>query len=149
MPGHSGKGLDVFAKTGDKAQNTHSGGSMFFPSLAHAMGAAPAGGEAGGSPLTAFLPLILMFAIFYFLLIRPQQKKAKTHREFLANLKRGDYILTGGGIYGRITEAHGDRLSVEIAKDLVIEINRGYVAAQGDPNATAKAEPKGKDKSKD
>lgn len=120
---------------------------MFFPSLAHAMGAAP-GGEAGGNPITAFLPLILMFAIFYFLLIRPQQKKAKVHREFLANLKRGDYILTGGGIYGRITEARGDRLSVEIGKDLVIEINRSYVAAPGDTSA-AKAEPKAKDKSKD
>jgi len=121
---------------------------MFFSSLAHAMGAAPAGGEAGGSPLTAFLPLILMFAIFYFLLIRPQQKKAKLHREFLANLKRGDYILTGGGIYGRITEARGDRLTGEIGKDLGIGINRSYVAAPGDATAT-KAEPKAKDKSKD
>jgi preprotein translocase subunit YajC len=122
---------------------------MFFPSLAHAMGAVPGGAEGAGGNLTAFLPLILMFAIFYFLLIRPQQKKAKLHREFLANLKRGDYILTGGGIYGRITEAHGDRLSVEIGKDLVIEVNRGYVAASGDPNAVAKPEPKGKDKAKD
>jgi preprotein translocase subunit YajC len=122
---------------------------MFFPSLAHAMGAAPAGGEGGANPITAFLPLILMFAIFYFLLIRPQQKKAKQHREFLSNLKRGDFILTGGGIYGRITEAHGDRLTVEIAKDLSIEVNRGYVAGAGDPNAVAKAEPKGKDKAKD
>jgi len=122
---------------------------MFFPSLAHAMGAAPAGGDAaGGNPITAFLPLILMFAIFYFLLIRPQQKKAKLHREFLANLKRGDYILTGGGIYGRITEAHGDRLSVEIGKDLVIEVNRSYVAAPGDASAIA-APAKAKDKSKD
>ena len=123
---------------------------MFFPSLAHAMGAAPAGGgDAAANPITAFLPLILMFAIFYFLLIRPQQKKAKTHREFLANLKRGDYILTGGGIYGRIIESHGDRLTVEIAKDLAIEVNRGYVAGAGDPNAVAKSEPKGKEKAKD
>ena len=122
---------------------------MFFPSLAYAMGAAPSGAEAGGSPLTAFLPLILMFAIFYFLLIRPQQKKAKSHREFLANLKRGDYIVTGGGIYGRITEAHGDRLTVEIAKDLTIEVNRNYVAGPDDTGAGAKPEPKGKDKPKD
>ncbi len=121
---------------------------MFFPSLAHAMGAAPTGGDGGASnPITAFLPLILMFAIFYFLLIRPQQKKAKQHREFLANLKRGDYILTGGGIYGRIMEVHGDRLTVEIAKDLNIEINRNYVSAQGE--TAAKVEPKAKDKSKD
>ena len=124
---------------------------MLFPSLAHAMGAAPAGGDAaGGNPITAFLPLILMFAIFYFLLIRPQQKKAKQHREYLAGLKRGDFILTGGGIYGRIQEIHGDKLTVEIAKDLNIEINRGYVAGPGDaPAASAKAESKSKDKSKD
>ena len=123
---------------------------MFFPSLAHAMGAAPAGGEAGGNPITAFLPLILMFAIFYFLLIRPQQKKAKQHKEYLSSLKRGDYILSGGGIYGRIMEVHGDKLTVEIAKDLNIEINRGYVSGPGDAAAApAKAEPKAKAKEKE
>jgi preprotein translocase subunit YajC len=123
---------------------------MFFPSLAHAMGAAPAGGEAGANPITAFLPLILMFAIFYFLLIRPQQKKAKQHKEYLSGLKRGDYILTGGGIYGRIQEVHGDKLTVEIAKDLNIEINRGYVSGPGEPAAApAKAEAKAKSKDKE
>ena len=122
---------------------------MLFPSLAHAMGAAPAGGEAGGNPITAFLPLILMFAIFYFLLIRPQQKKAKLHREYLAGLKRGDYILTGGGIYGRIMEVYGDKLMVEIAKDLPIEINRSYVSGPGETPAAVKADSKPKEKSKD
>lgn len=122
---------------------------MFFPSLAHAMGAAP-GGDAGGNPITAFLPLILMFAIFYFLLIRPQQKKAKQHKEYLSALKRGDYILTGGGIYGRIMEVHGDKLTVEIAKDLSIEINRNYVSGPGEAAAApAKAEPKAKTKDKE
>jgi preprotein translocase subunit YajC len=124
---------------------------MLFPSLAHAMGAVPGagGGDAGGNPITAFLPLILMFGIFYFLLIRPQQKKAKLHREYLASLKRGDYILTGGGIYGRIMEVHGDKLTIEIAKDLNIEINRSFVSGPGDAQApAAKAEPK-KEKSKD
>ena len=59
-------------------------------------------GEGGG--LMGLLPLVLMFAIFYFLLIRPQQKKAKQHKEMLGNLKRGDSIITTGGIYGRIVE---------------------------------------------
>jgi Preprotein translocase subunit YajC len=54
---------------------------MFFDSIAHAMGSTGGAGAEGGNPITAFLPLILMFAIFYFLLIRPQQKKAKQHKE--------------------------------------------------------------------
>ncbi|EPR42248.1 preprotein translocase, YajC subunit [Desulfovibrio sp. X2] len=101
---------------------------MFFESAAYAMGAAPQGGQGGGNPIMSLLPLILMFAIFYFLLIRPQQKKAKQHKEFLAGLKKGDYVLTGGGIYGRITETEGDTLTVEIADNLSIKVNRNFVS---------------------
>ena len=100
---------------------------MFFADIAHAMGAAPQGGESA-NPLGAFLPLILMFAIFYFLLIRPQQKKAKQHKEFLAGLGRGDYVLTGGGIYGRIIDTDGDVMTLEIGKDLNIKVNRGFIS---------------------
>lgn len=109
---------------------------MSFTSIAHAMGAAPSGGGAGGNPIGAFLPLILMFAIFYFLLIRPQQKKAKMHREFLGGLKRGDYVLTSGGIYGRIIDVDGDVLTVEIAKDMSIKINRNFVSGPGESTKT-------------
>ena len=109
--------------------------------------ASSSGTAAGGSGMTSILMIVVMLAIFYFLLIRPQQKKAKQHREYLAALKRGDYILTGGGIYGRIMEVHGDKLTVEIAKDLNIEINRHYVSGPGDAAAApAKAEPKAKAK---
>ena len=109
--------------------------------------AAPAGQP---NLLVSMMPLVFIFVIFYFLLIRPQQKKAKQHREYLAGLKRGDYILTGGGIYGRIMEVHGDKITIEIAKDLNIEINRNFVSGPGEAGApAAKAEPKGKDKSKD
>ncbi len=101
---------------------------MLFESLAYAMGAAPQGGDAGANPLMSMLPLILMFAIFYFLLIRPQQKKAKQHKEFLAALKKGDYVLTGGGIYGRIVEVDGDVLVIEIAENLNIKVNRSFVS---------------------
>lgn len=106
-----------------------------LPLLAQAP-AAPQG-PAGllGSP---FVMMGLMIVMFYFLLIRPQQKKAKEHKEYLAGLKKGDYILTGGGIYGRIMEIDGDKLSVEVAKDLQIKINRGFVSGPGD--APAKAE---------
>ena len=59
------------------------------------------GGGGGGDIFTAMLPLVLIFAVFYFLLIRPQQKKMKTHTQMIGNLRRGDKIVTGGGVFGR------------------------------------------------
>jgi preprotein translocase subunit YajC len=105
---------------------------MFFVEAAYAMGAQGAAGEGGANPLMGMMPLILMFVIFYFLLIRPQQQKQKQHKELLANLKKGDRILTGGGIYGRITAIDGDVLTVEIGKEVTIEINRGFVSGLAD-----------------
>ena len=83
--------------------------------IAYAMGTGGAGGAGGGGGFSAFVPLILMFVIFYFLLIRPQQKKQKLHREMLENLKKGDRIITGGGIHGRITGLSDTTLTVEMA----------------------------------
>ncbi|MBG0775767.1 MAG: preprotein translocase subunit YajC [Desulfovibrionaceae bacterium] len=102
---------------------------MFFEDVAHAMATGAQGGEAG-NPLIGFLPLIIMFAIFYFLLIRPQQKKAKQHKESLSALGRGHYILTGGGFYGRIVDVDGDVLTVELADNVQVKINRAYVAGK-------------------
>jgi preprotein translocase subunit YajC len=99
---------------------------MLFADAAYAMGAGQ--GAEGGNPIAAFMPLILMFVIFYFLLIRPQQKKAKQHKELLANLKKGDKILTGGGMYGRIVEVDGDVLTVDLGNDNTVEINRNFVS---------------------
>jgi preprotein translocase subunit YajC len=102
---------------------------LFSPSTAWALGA-PQGGEAGGSnPLIGLMPLILMFVIFYFLLIRPQQKKAKTHREMLSSLKKGDRIITSGGMYGRIQEVDGDVLTIDLGNDVLVEINRSFVSS--------------------
>ena len=101
---------------------------MLFPSLAHAMGAAPGGDAAGGNPITAFLPLILMFGIFYFLLIRPQQKRSKEHRNLIANLKKGDRIITTGGLHGRVTGLDEVTLTVEIADKVRVKISRANVA---------------------
>ncbi len=112
---------------------------MIFESVAYAMGSMPAGGEGGSNPITAFLPLILMFAIFYFLLIRPQQKKQKKHREFLMNLKKGDYVLTGGGMYGRIKAVEGDVLDVELAENFTVKINRSFISGSGDPTEAKQA----------
>jgi preprotein translocase subunit YajC len=92
------------------------------------------GGAAGGGGFSAFVPLILMFAIFYFLLIRPQQKKTKQHREMLGNLKKGDRIITGGGIHGRITGLTDTTLTVEIADKVRVKVNRGNVSALTQPS---------------
>ena len=77
----------------------------------------------------AFLPLILIFGIFYILLIRPQQKKAKQHRDMLNNIRRGDKIITSGGIIGTINKVFDNReLSVQISDDVKIKIAPGMVA---------------------
>ena len=102
---------------------------MFFSEIAHAMGQTGAGGGAQqGNPLMSILPLVLMFVVFYFLLIRPQQKKQKEHRNTLANLKVGDRVLTGGGLYGTIQKIKEDVLTIEIAENVRIKVNRSYVA---------------------
>ncbi len=76
----------------------------------------------------AFLPLVLIFAVFYILLIRPQQKKVKLHREMINNLKRGDKIITTGGLIGLITKVKDNReLNVEISEDVEIELAPGMV----------------------
>mgnify|MGYP006278096441 CR=1 FL=1 len=104
---------------------------MFFESVAHAMGqGAEAGGQ--GNPLVAFMPLIILFVIFYFLLIRPQQKKAKEHKEMLSNLKRGDSVITGGGLYGRISAINEDVLTLDLGNGQEVKVNRGYIATVTD-----------------
>lgn len=103
-----------------------------------------AGGAAGGdwlSQLGMLPPLILMFVVMYFFLIRPQQKKAKEHRATVASLKRGDRVITNGGIYGQITHVADDHLMVEIADGVKIKIVRDAVAAvPGKPEPVKKEE---------
>ena len=80
-------------------------------------------------PFLSFLPLILIFVIFYFLLIRPQTKRAKEHRKMVSELKSGDEVITGGGIVGRITETGDQYLKVEVADGVVLRIQRQTVLA--------------------
>ncbi len=113
---------------------------LISPAFAQGAGAPSGGG------LEMFLPFVLIIVIFYFLLWRPQQKKMKQHREMLGNLKRGDRIVTGGGIYGRIARVEGDQdLIVEIAPEVRIRVVRGTVSeaiVKGEPaKASAKGEP--------
>jgi preprotein translocase subunit YajC len=85
-----------------------------FTSFAYAMGqpGGGAGGDAAG--FASFVPLILMFAVFYFLLIRPQQKRTKEHKNMLDSLKRGDEVVAGGGIYGRIVECADEYVILDV-----------------------------------
>ncbi|MFC1814976.1 preprotein translocase subunit YajC [Thermodesulfobacteriota bacterium] len=101
-------------------------------SIAYALGQGGAAGQGSGG-FGAFLPLILMFAIFYFLLIRPQQKKTKQHREMISSLKKGDRIITSGGIHGRITGSSDTTLTVEIAEKVRVKVNRTNVMALTQP----------------
>jgi len=104
-----------------------------FSDMVYAMTSPPAGGEGpqGAAGLfSSFLPLIIIFAIFYFLLIRPQSKKAKEQKDVLANLKRGDKVLTTGGIHGLIDDIDGGvvTLKVGIKDDVRIKVARNFIA---------------------
>jgi preprotein translocase subunit YajC len=94
--------------------------------LAYAMGSpGGGGGQAGG--FYTFLPLILLFAVFYFLLIRPQQKRAKQHKTFMESLKRGDTVITSGGLYGKITGITDEAITMEIAEKVRVKVSRSAV----------------------
>ncbi|MFM2045804.1 MAG: putative preprotein translocase subunit YajC [Pseudomonadota bacterium] len=106
-----------------------------FISTAYAQAATPAADPMGG--LISFLPIILIFVVFYFLLIRPQQKKMKEHKAMLDALRRGDRIVTGGGIVGTVTKVGtDDELQVEIAEGVRVKVLRGTIQA-----VLAKTEP--------
>ncbi|MBC8337440.1 MAG: preprotein translocase subunit YajC [Alphaproteobacteria bacterium] len=106
-----------------------------------------AGGAGGGGGLEAFLPLILIFVVFYFLLIRPQQKKMKDHKAVLNSIRRGDKVVTGGGIVGTVSKVIDDEeVTVEIADGVKVRVQRGLISS-----VLSKTEPVsgGKDKDKD
>ena len=97
--------------------------------VAYAMGSNPAGGGGGASNYMSLIFIGAVFAIFYFILIRPQQKRAKQHKDFLANLKKGDKIITSGGLYGTITGISDDSVTIEIAEKVRVKVDKGTVAA--------------------
>jgi len=92
-------------------------------SEAYAM-AGKAGGGQQGSGYEGIIMLVLMFAIFYFLLIRPQQKRAKQHKELVSNLKSGDQIVSAGGIHGKIVSVEENIVTLEVATGVKIKMNR-------------------------
>ena len=94
---------------------------MFF-SPAYAQTAAATG---GANAFMQFVPLVAIFAIFYFLMIRPQQKRAKEHRAMLDAVKRGDEVVTGGGILGKVTRVQDSELEVEVAAGVKLRVVKG------------------------
>ena len=107
--------------------------SFEFITPAYAQAAAP-----GGSDLMTFLPMIAIFVVFYFLLIRPQQKKAKEARAMLAALQKGDEVVTAGGLLGRISKLTDQYATLEVAPNTEVTVQRQAVA-QLLPKGTIKA----------
>jgi preprotein translocase subunit YajC len=88
----------------------------------------PSGGEGGPSLFTSFIPILLLFVIFYFLLIRPQQKKQRQHQNMVSSLRRGDKIVTNGGVYGTVVDVKDHIVVLRIAEDVKIELIKSAVA---------------------
>ncbi len=100
--------------------------------LAWAMGPQPEGGQPGGlgALISTLIPFVLIFVIFYFLLIRPQQKRAKEHQRMLESLKRGDKVITAGGIYGVVEAVGTNTVTLKIAENVKVKFGKGYIAAK-------------------
>ena len=112
-----------------------------------AQAAAPQAGDA----FSSFIPLIVIFGIFYFLVIRPQQKQAKQHREMIASLKAGTRVITSGGIHGRITKAEekDNFVTLEIAENVRVKLLRANIAANLDSTPEPRKNNKGDKDAKD
>ncbi len=82
------------------------------------------------SPIMSMAPLVLLFVVFYFLLIRPQQKKAKMHKEMLSKIEKGDNAVTNGGLYGRVISVAEDTVTLEIADNVRVKIARSAIASR-------------------
>ena len=115
---------------------------MMFTLLttAFAMGPAPEGASGGMGAIGQFIPLILIFFVFYFLLIRPQQKRAKEHKNFLDSLQRGNEVMTAGGLIGKVTGLTEQVVTLEVADNVRVKVLRAQISGPG----PSKAEPEKK-----
>ena len=86
-------------------------------------------GAAGPGPIITILPFILIFVIMYFMVIRPQQKKAREHQDMLGKLKRNDEVMTSGGIYGKVIDLKETVVTVEVAPNVRIRVHRPQISA--------------------
>ncbi|MBI4824302.1 MAG: preprotein translocase subunit YajC [Nitrospirae bacterium] len=104
-----------------------------FSDIAWAMAPSQPGQQGGGGAFVSFLPLILIFVIFYFLLIRPQQKRSKEHRKMLEAIKRGDKVVTQSGIYGLVESVSENTVMLKIAENVKVKFGKAYIAAVRPP----------------
>ncbi len=101
---------------------------LLFPEVAHAMGSTGTEGSSGGNS-GMLIMLVAIFAIFYFLMIRPESKRRKERQAMIDSLKRGDKVVTIGGLYGEIQDVHDDRLVIRIADGVKVEVAKTSVSA--------------------
>ncbi len=91
--------------------------------------------EATGGGIAMFLPMVLIFAVFYFLIFRPQSQQRKNHLKLLENLKKGDKIITRGGIYGKIVDFQGkskNKILIDTGEKMKLTVSRAYIAGLSD-----------------
>jgi preprotein translocase subunit YajC len=110
---------------------------MMLTGVAYAMGGSPGGGAGG---LMGLLPILLMFVIFYFLLIRPQQKQARKHQDFIKGLKVGDRVTTTGGIHGEVKGLTETTITLEIADKVRVKVTRSAVSGSSQDAAAPEAQ---------
>lgn len=101
---------------------------MFYD-VAYAMAPPPDADVTTFDTIMNFMPLVILLLIFYFLLIRPQHKKQKELKDMVANLKEGDRIVTQGGLIGTVKKVKDSEITLEVANDVRVKINRSYVAS--------------------
>lgn len=95
-----------------------------------------AGGGSGSDMLLQFLPIVLIFVIMYFLILRPQRTKARVHQEMVANVRRGDTVVTSGGLIGKVAKVDDTEIQVELAEGIRVRLVRGSISevrVKGEP----------------
>ncbi len=113
---------------------------LFTIGLAYAANAAPACPP--GSGIGSMVPLLLIFLVFYFLLIRPQQKERKVHQEMLKKLSKGDSVVTTSGIHGTVVEIQDDICKIKVAQNVVMDFSKSTVVLKKEPAGETKPQVK-------
>lgn len=86
--------------------------------------------------LAQLLPLVILFAVFYFIIIRPQQQQVKKHKEMVESLQKGDKIVTSGGVYAEVVKAENDYLKVKLNDDVIVKLSKDFVAKKQDESVS-------------